>query len=655
MPAPAGRRDTVRAVSAPLKRTVFATAGHVDHGKTSLIRALTGTDTDRLPDEKRRGISIELGFAQLGPISFIDVPGHHKLVHAMIAGVGGVDAALLVVAADDGVMPQTREHLWVCSLLGVERVVVALTKCDLVDEETQELAEADIESTLEGMGIRAEALVRTSAQTGQGLELLKEALHELAEGVTPRADSARVWLPIDRVFTIKGAGTVVTGTLTRGRLRVGETLYVAGEDDSVETSCRGLEIHGESVQEAPAPTRVAVNLARVGRSDLARGGVISRDPKLWRTRRMDVALRALPGTEKALKHRSPVVVHVGTARSNGRIVHLGEGLAHLSLEHPLPCQGGVGFVLRGFSSTREYGRVVGGGRVLDAGAPKLARRRERELWDRRARALEAVRKGEITAALAELIELGAPRPIDAADVERRLGLEPGEVMRLLGGKKKKGTPAAISLADGAEWTSAKAIERLTAELVAWLERYHAEHPHELGASLATVRAALARRAGPAAAQLALDRALRAGTVRSEEQGLACLAEFAERSGPRAQQAADSVLEVLSSEGLTGVSDAALEKKTGESPELLRGALTRLQGSGQARRLGGMWFAEAQLEALRDKVRDHFRENATLSVPTFKDLAGVSRKQAIPLLEQLDREGTTRRQGDDRVAGAKTRA
>ncbi len=251
---------------------VIATAGHVDHGKTSLIRALTGTDTDRLPDEKRRGISIELGFAELpdAGISFIDVPGHKKLVHAMIAGVGGVDGVLLCVAADDGVMPQTREHLHICKLLDIRRAVVALTKADLVDDEMLELAEADARSTLEELGIEAIGVVRTAVTDGRGLPELGALLGQLSAATPPRGASQRAWLPVDRVFSVKGAGTVATGTLTRGSLTLGAPVFVATARGVRESACRGLEVHGRSVGAATAPCRAAVNLARL---EVALGGL----------------------------------------------------------------------------------------------------------------------------------------------------------------------------------------------------------------------------------------------------------------------------------------------------------------------------------------------------------------------------------------------
>lgn len=632
---------------------VLATAGHVDHGKTSLIRALTGTDTDRLPDEKRRGISIELGFAELPErgISFIDVPGHKKLVHAMISGVGGVDGALVAVAADDGVMPQTREHLHVLSLLGIRRVVVALTKADLVDAEMLELAEADVRGTLDAIGLECVALVATAMPSGSGIPELTEALVELARRAPVRAASRRLWLPIDRVFSVKGAGTVVTGTLSRGELGVGQTVYLAQAGGLRESVCRGLEVHGRSLEKISAPARVAVNVKGLEVADVARGDVLTFEAMLPLSTRLDILLTPLGGSERALGDGSPVTAHVGTTRRGARVFRIGDGLYHLVLDEPLPSQGGVGLVLRGFASTREHGAVLGGGRILAADAPPLPKKRDAKAWELRRTALAKVAEGDFSGALAELMWMAAPRPVIAADVERRFGLEPGEIGRWLTGKKRRGPADALSLANGEAFTLPGVVEALAGELEAALARHHGLHPHEPGLSLETLRASFSARAGRECTELALARSQKDGRVRVEA-GIACLSTFAESSGPQAREARERVLEVIDQSALTGVSDAAVAARLpNERPEVVKSALARLASDGLARRLTGLWFAERHLEALREKVRTYFVEHPVLSVPTFKDLAGISRKQAIPLLEQLDREGTTRRQGDDRVRGA----
>jgi selenocysteine-specific elongation factor len=640
-------------VSSP-SRVVIATAGHVDHGKTALIQALTGVDTDRLPEEKLRGISIELGFAQLAGhgISFIDVPGHKKLVHAMIAGVGGVDGALLVVAADDGVMPQTREHLWVCALLGIERLVVALSKADLVDAEMLELAEADVRATLDELGLTANAIIATSAVTKRGLPELERALVELTRSVPARGESSRLWLPVDRVFSIKGAGTVVTGTLARGQVSVGDPLYVAGERGTIEASCRALEIHGAFVQTAQAPARLALNLARVDLSDIHRGDVVTKDRALPRSRHVAISLRALPGTEHDLEDGSPVIVHAGTTRRAARITRYGDAAAQLALATPLPAEGGVGVVLRGFRSTRQHGAVLGGGRIVDAAPRPPPKRRAATERERRAALIAAAARRELGDAIGILFELSGPRPLEAADVERRFGLEPGELSRVLVGKKRKGPADAIALPGGELFTTARIVDELLDALERQLGDYHAAHPHDPGAPRETLRARLSVRAGRELTELVLQRAVSSARLRQVGAAALALPSFAEHAGAAGKQVATRLLRLLEDAALEGLSESAIAARSGEKLELVRASMAQLAAAGSARRLTEMWFAESELEKVRAIVRSHLAVHGSISVPSFKQITGVSRKQAIPLLEQLDREGTTRRQGDLRVLGAR---
>jgi selenocysteine-specific elongation factor len=630
------------------RRIVVATAGHVDHGKTSLIRALTGVDTDRLPEEKRRGISIELGFAELagGPVSFIDVPGHERFVHTMIAGVGGVDALLLVVAADDSVMPQTREHLAVAAVLGIPRVLVALSKCDLVDSETLELAELEVKEVLAGLGWTAARIVRTSTATGQGVAELEQALRAMATEVPVRAASARLWLSVDRVFSVRGAGTIVTGTLTRGQLSEGEAIYVAREDGVLETACRGLETHGHRVASVAAPARVAINLARLPLEAVSRGDVITKDAELAVSRRLDVALRFLPGTAETLSRRPTGVAHIGTARALARIVRISDETAHLALDRGLPAEGGIGFVLRGMPSKRNYGGVLGGGIILDALAPRLPRRRDQGAFDLRLTRVRALASGDRAAGVLALLRARAPRSLVEADVERRLGLEPGVARSIFAGK----TAAALRLGDTTSWIVPDAVDELTQAALRWLETYHAQSPHELGAPVETLRVALGRLAGRHVAEYTVERLIEEGRVRALDGGRVGLPAFAERSQSSHDEAIERVRAAVEAAALEGVSEHEITERTGLALDRARAALTELGKKSLARRLSGLWFGEKRLADLRAAVRAHLRKHPTMSVPAFKELFGVSRKQAIPLLEDLDHQGVTRRQGDDRVLG-----
>ena len=638
--------------SGPPRRAILATAGHVDHGKTALIRALTGTDTDRLPEEKRRGISIELGFAELAaaspPVSFIDVPGHRKLVHAMIAGVGGVDGLLLCVAADDGVMPQTREHLQVAKLLGIRRVLVALTKRDLVDGETFDLAESDVRATLEALGLEVVEVVATSVVTREGLDSLVGSISGFASALEPRRPTALAWLAADRVFTIKGAGTIVTGTLTRGRLEVGATTYVHGPDGTRESSCRSLEVHGESVGAVEAPSRVAINLARVETTGVRRGDVVSTDSALPVSDRIDVALDAVPGFEDALEDGSPAVVHVGTDRASARVHAIAPGLAQLSLESPLACFGGLGFVLRGFSVDPRRGAVIGGGRILDARAERLPARKHADKRDARRRALELVRAEKWSDAARAFVELAAPRPLASRDVEHRLGLEPGVVTAWLDRADSTGV---VVLANGS-YIAASALDELEAGAIDIVEGHQRRSPHDAGMSLETLRSELARRTSREAVDRAIARAEHRGALVAAAPGVVSTPAFVDARREEVTAEVRRVLAVLDAAGAAGLGEHDVVARSELSSDTTRSTLARLSSAQSVRRLGGLWFSEHALDGVRRRVAEHFDAASELSVAAFKDLVGVSRKQAIPLLEQLDREGTTRRAGDTRLPGSR---
>ncbi|HEX4475018.1 MAG TPA: selenocysteine-specific translation elongation factor [Polyangiaceae bacterium] len=631
-----------------IRRAVFATAGHVDHGKTALVRALTGTDTDRLPEEKRRGISIELGFAELpdDAISFIDVPGHRRLVHAMIAGASGVDAVVLVVAADDGVMPQTREHLHVTRLLGIDRVVVALTKTDLVDAEMCALAEADARELCAEVGLEPISVIATSSTTGAGIDELRRELARVAHGLPLPPSTHSIFLAVDRVFSIRGAGTVVTGTLARGRLEVDRPVYVVGPAGVRESACRALEIHGRAEPFAIAPTRVAVNLSKLDKTAVSRGDVLTADPGLSVSSRLDVALRILP--KETVDDGDPVVVHLGTTRASARVVRLGDTVAHLTLETPVACSGGLGFVLRGFAAKRERGAVLGGGRVLDSAPPPLPPRRDKAARTARATMLAFAEAGDIERAARGMLELAAPRPLEPGEVERRLGVEPGSLTEPFAALARAGT--LVSIAGGRAFTTEAALERLETDAIDVATVHHRDAPHEFGISSETIRAKLRERSSRDASELALERLLASGRLILVAGGLVCTPDVATKRETDGAAQSEVVLGVLDAARLEGAEEKDLVLRSGLSVETVRTTLARLGRDGVARGLSGLWFSERALDELRRKVGEYFRANGTLTLQALKDLSGVSRKQAIPLIEQLDREGTTRRVGDVRTAG-----
>jgi selenocysteine-specific elongation factor len=629
--------------SASARRSVIATAGHVDHGKTALIRALTGVDTDRLAEEKRRGLTIELGFAELPDtsVSFIDVPGHRRLVHTMIAGASGVDAILLAVAADDGVMPQTLEHLRVAELLGIRQVLVALTKIDVADPERVALVEESVRRSIAALGLELRAVVRTSVRDGHGLAALRTQLLSLVRGLPRRSHSTRALVAIDRVFTIRGAGLVVTGTLVRGCLRVGQPVHLAGRRGSRESACRGLQNHGRALAVLEAPARVAVNLSRLEKHDVERGDLLCSHADVPVTRRLDVSLRGAPSLP--LPDRAAAVLHCGTARTAARVTCF-DGFAHVTLAEPIAALGGTAFVLRGFADDGEGGAVLGGGWILDANPPPLPRRGDCETRRRRARALEhCIHRRFADATVAIVNE--AVHPVQGASLEGRLGLEPGTLVSLL-----ERAPQLVHLPGGC-YVAARTVAQLADVAVERVTVHHEGAPHQRGVSLETIRGVLAERAGVEAADAVLRRVIEARRLLLVDRALLATPDFVKREHPASDDVADALFEALERAAFQGLTETAFAAR-GTTLAVARTTLARLEAQGRARRLGSLWFAESVLDEARRRVRERLQRGRSLSVPEFKELCGVTRKQAIPLLEQLDREGTTRRDKarDVRLAG-----
>ncbi|MCY7380437.1 MAG: selenocysteine-specific translation elongation factor, partial [Gemmatimonadaceae bacterium] len=447
---------------------ILGTAGHIDHGKTTLVRALTGVDTDRLPEEKRRGITIDLGFAPLvldgiGTLGVVDVPGHEAFVRTMVAGATGIDLALLVVAADEGVMPQTREHLSILSLLGVQSGVVALTKSDLVDAEWLALVEEDVRATLGATSLANASLVPVSATTGAGLDALRGALAEAAREGPSRATDDIFRLPIDRAFTVKGTGTVVTGTVWSGALGRDATVRLLPADVLVRV--RALHSYGHAVEQVQAGDRAAVALASVDLAHVARGAVLVQG-SAWRSSRVlraDVAL--LADAPRALGPRSRVRLHLGTSEASARLVGAGGALApgagaaaRVVLDAPIVARAGDRFVLRSASPVA----TMGGGVVLDPLAPLRAR-----AWPAEPRSPEVL--------LARVVAESGAIGVSVAELPVRLGVSPARADVLVG------TLGAWRVGD--RLIGETACRLLSADALAVLTAFHAEQPLEPGAPL----------------------------------------------------------------------------------------------------------------------------------------------------------------------------
>ena len=593
---------------------LLGTAGHVDHGKTTLVRALTGVDCDRLEAEQARGITIELGFAAWDlpdgrRVDIVDVPGHERLVRTMLVGAGGMDAVLLAIAADSGVMPQTREHLAACAALGITRGVVALTRADLVEDV--DAVKAAVAADLDGTVLAGAPLIPVCALSGEGIPELTAAVAELLDAWQPPPDDAPVFLPVDRVFTIDGAGTVVTGTLIRGVLRVGDTVAVVPGPDKARI--RGLQNHGVTLEEARPGRRIAVNLA-VPKAAISRGAVLGPAGAIAEGQVLDVAVQAAAHLLKPLHRLRGVTLHLGASRvladlrTDSPIESGTWGTGRVRLERAIPLPPGARFVLRG-AADRQHGAVIGGGRVLDATPP---RKRAAAI---RARLAEAGAEG-----VAILIEEAGKRGIDPSSLAQRLPVTPREGARLF----------APSIIDAA-----------AADLLAQVDAWHADHPELPGLPAAQLRAPLTREA-----------LARIGAALVHDQGVLRRPDHAAALSADDALFARKLLRAVGRAGLDGQSLAELDVRFvhADAPQIER-VLAHLIRVDRIVRVSDSWVAAREAYALRQTTAQAVLSRP-LTVADFKTLTGTTRRRAIPFLEWLDGLGVTRRDGSTRVAGPK---
>jgi selenocysteine-specific elongation factor len=645
-----------------VQQLILGTAGHIDHGKTSLIRALTGVDTDRLQEEKERGITIDLGFAELaaGDLRFgiVDVPGHEAFVKNMLAGATGVDVVLVVVAADEGVMPQTREHLAIVELLGVARIVVALTKSDLVEAEWLELAAEDVRDALAESPWPEAPILPVSATTGQGLEELVEALGRV--GVAALADPARqarnrdlLSLPVDRSFTVRGTGTVVTGTLRTGRLRQGDRvrLIPAG----LEARVRGLQLHGSEVEEAFAGARTAVALAGDGVTvdTASRGQVLVGVPGWEPSSMLTARVRVLPGSEWELARGQRVRVHLGTAEVLARCVLLGtpeealapgsEGWVQLRLERPAAARVGERFVLRSYSPVITFA----GGTVVEYRPPK--RRSAGVLPEA---ALSAVLAGDPVRVLEGALELAGPAGIEESLLPVATGLGPQVVEELLqeGGGGGPSGPTSPPLRAGTTRVGRTVTDTLADRMLALVDRVHAAEPYRPGAGLEELRG-LAPPASPRGLADAVVGALAESGQLVVSGSVVHRPGFAPVLTPEQEGVRSTLLEIYRGAGLQPPATGDLPERVTSDPAF-PWILRALEESGALVALEAELFIDAGI--LAETGRDVARQLAGaegLGPADFKEVIPVSRRYLLPVLRYLDGQGVTRNDGSTRSVPA----
>jgi selenocysteine-specific elongation factor len=631
-------------------RVIVGTAGHIDHGKTSLVLALTGIDCDRWAEEKARGITIDIGFAHLTEgdlqIGFVDVPGHERFLHNALAGLGGIRIMLLVVAADEGVKPQTREHLAVCSLLGIPAGIVALTKADLVAPDLLELAQLEVEDLLAGTPFARSAILPVSSTTGEGLPLLKEALFALArqQGKEPKGAAGRpARLPLDRAFHLKGLGAVVTGTLVSGAIRPGDTLEALPRGGTVRV--RSVQVHGEPREEARFGERTSLQATGLPLEELHRGLELVTPGSFLATTRLAARFTLLAGAPAPLRGSVPIRLHLYASEAVGRMwplppdtsIEPGEsGLVEIRLAAPVVAVRGDRFVIRRPSPAT----TLGGGEILDP------------LWRRpRGTALEpalAALQGDRRATLALWVAGAGERGAEAGDLARRLGATPAGVAADLVTLAQECRLLAVpeGTGHGRRYVTPSAYQRLVERARRVLKEYFQKDRMAVGMPKAeAVRRILRGRAADLAdVYLAWLEAQKVLAVRGDQ---VILPGRSSELTAEESSLATAVLARFEQAGLTppGPSDLQDELKT--KPQILDGVVRHLVARGQLIRLpSGLVLAAAAVTDLRRQLLSTAWER--FSVADFKDRFGLSRKWAIPLLEHLDSTGATKRVGDDRL-------
>jgi selenocysteine-specific elongation factor len=625
---------------------VIGTAGHVDHGKSTLIRALTGIDPDRLQEEKERGMTIDLGFAWLRlpsgqEVSIVDVPGHERFIKNMLAGVGGIDIALLVVAADEGVMPQTREHLAILDLLGIRDGVVAITKRDLVDEEWLGLVQAETEEVLADSTLAKVPILPVSSTTGEGLDELVAELDRQLSVERRRRQTGWPRLPIDRVFTMSGFGTVLTGTLIDGELRIGQEAELV--PSGRRARIRGLQSHRKKVDAAPAGTRVAVNLSGIATDEIERGEVLTAPGWLKPTRVLDVRLRVVGDAPRPLAHNAQVTFHTGAAEALGRVGLLDSdelkpgdsGVAQIRLDRPVAAVKGDLFVVR----LPSPNITIGGGTIVDEHPKRHRRFQERVLAQ-----LAVLEQGDAGEVLVQTLQ--SREPADLGELAKRAASTVRETQELVRSLVERGGLIALDGSAGISSStlllSAQGWQRIAASAQGALEAYHGQHPLRRGMPREELRGRLgieARAFGR------IERELVVQGVAAGDGPFVRLPAFSVQISPEDEERAGRLTQALIAAGASPPGREELAARFGVSDELIdvlvdRGTLVEVAQD--------LVYARGVYEDIVERIRQLIVKSGPITVAGVRDSFDTSRKYALAILEHLDSAKITRRVGDERV-------
>ncbi|GAB6097935.1 selenocysteine-specific translation elongation factor [Desulfatiferula olefinivorans] len=632
-----------------MKQIVLGTAGHIDHGKTSLIKALTGIETDRLKEEKARGITIELGFASMvlpggQRLGIVDVPGHEKFVKNMVAGVTGIDMVAMVIAADEGVMPQTREHMEICSLLGVRFGLVVLTKVDMVDEEWLELVTEDIRAFVADSFLEGAPIVPVSSLTGQGLPELMAALDALAARVPERTSSGLFRLPVDRVFTMKGFGTVITGTVASGSIRVGDSIMIY--PSGITSKVRGIQVHNAATEEAGAAMRTAINFQGLEKAAINRGDVVSVPDGLRNSHLLDARMHYLKSNKRPLKNRTRIRMHTGTCEIMGNLILLeketldpGETtVVQIRLESPMACVKDDRFVIRSYSPVR----TIAGGEILNP-FPQKHKRFKSEIVDGL--------KGLLENDLADAIAFHASQA-------GYHGLTFGELKLMTNMPEKKLTTAVSNFLsqkvliqtdkETRTYIHGEAFGRLNQTARDYLARYHEANPLKEGMSKGELKSKFPPDLGVKLYNLIINHLLGDGTL-VQEGDLVRLSSHTVALKVDQEELKEKILSAYKDSAHTPPYFKTLAEELGASPAQAKDVLMLLVNEKSLVKIKeDLYFYSEALAEIQTRLVDYLTAHQDISAPQFKDLTGgLARKYLIPLLEYFDMKNITIRVGDTR--------
>jgi len=631
-----------------LKQIILGTAGHIDHGKTTLIKAITGIDTDRLKEEKLRGITIELGFAFLDlpsgqHLGIVDVPGHEKFVKNMVAGVTGIDIVTMVIAADEGVMPQTREHMEICTLLGVKHGFVVLTKVDLVDEEWLELVMDDIRGFTRGTFLEDRPIIPVSSTTGQGMPEFIKALDEASTEISPRSSAGLFRLPVDRVFTMKGFGTVITGTLISGRVRVGDTIMVYPLN--ITSKVRGIQVHNQSENIAEAGMRTAINFQGLEKTAVSRGDVLAIPGDLKPSYMIDVSIHFLHSNKKPIKNRTRVRFHSGTSEVLGKLILLdseellpgAKTAAQLRLDSPVAVVKDDRFVIRSYSPIR----TIAGGRVLNP-IPRKHKRFRPEV-------IEGL-KGLADSTPEEIIDYHVKAPlyqgVSYSDLKVMTNMPDKPLDQILQNLLSKKT---VVLADREKriYVHQSSFDKLKQEAFRHLDSYHKTNPLKAGMPKEELKSKYPPLASTKIFNLTLSQMVKEKKIAVEENTVRLTSHTVSLAVDQSA-VRNKILKAYQESELTPPYFKELNKTLGIDPARAKDVLMLLIDEGLIiKAKEDLYFHTGAVENLKKRLVDFLMTHGEITTPQFKDMTGASRKFVIPLIEYFDAKNVTLRVGDIR--------